>query len=551
VAYLKISIAQLNPLVGDLEHNLHKIQQSLEQVKKDGSQLLILPELFLTGYPPRDLLEMPWFIQQINAVLHDVLALSKHYPETAILLGIPQPGASLGKGLYNSALLIGKGKILFQQNKSLLPTYDVFDETRYFDPAASIMVFPFGGERLGISICEDAWNDPLFWPRPLYNKDPIGELAREGASLLINISASPFQIGKDNTRYNLLSSHACRHRLPLVYVNQVGANDELVFDGQSMVLDEQGMLLWQGAAFDEELHTIDLDIHESGHSFVPLQPVAALYQALCLGIRDYLHKSGFKKAVLGLSGGIDSAVTACLAAEALGPENVLGLLMPSPYSSMGSVDDSLELASRLGIQHHTLPINDIFSAYQNSLQPYWDPAATGLSQENIQARIRGNLLMAFSNAFGYLVLSTGNKSEMAVGYCTLYGDMSGGLSVLSDVSKVMVYELARYINRHREVIPEAITSKAPSAELRPDQKDQDSLPPYEILDRILYHYIEESCPASRIINLGFDRDTVHWVVKQVDRNEFKRRQAAPGLKVSSKAFGGGRRMPIAARWQSS
>ncbi|MEN6391844.1 MAG: NAD+ synthase [Syntrophomonas sp.] len=548
---MKISIAQLNPLVGDLEHNLYKIRQSLEQVKNAGSQLLILPELFLTGYPPRDMLEMPWFIQQTNAALLDVLALSKQYPETAILLGIPQPGASLGKGLYNSALLIGKGKILFQQSKSLLPTYDVFDETRYFDPVASIMVFPFGGERLGISICEDAWNDPLFWPRPLYNRDPIGELAAEGASLLINISASPFQIGKDNTRYKLLSNHACRHGIPLVYVNQVGANDELIFDGQSMVLDNQGMLLWQGAAFEEELHTIDLGIHQSGHPFVPLEPVATLYQALSLGIRDYLHKSGFKKAVLGLSGGIDSAVTACLAVHALGPDNVLGLLMPSPYSSSGSVDDSLDLAARLGIKHHTLPINDIFSSYQRAMQPYWEPASTGLSQENIQARIRGNLLMAFSNAFGCLVLSTGNKSELAVGYCTLYGDMSGGLSVLSDVPKIMVYELARYINRHREVIPEAIVNKAPSAELRPDQKDQDSLPPYEILDQILYYYIEENCPPSRIVDMGFDKETVSWVVKQVDRNEFKRRQAAPGLKVSSKAFGGGRRMPIAARWQSS
>lgn len=548
---MKISIAQLNPVVGDLEHNLNKIHQSLEQVKNDGSQLLILSELFLTGYPPRDLLEMPWFIEHINAVLLDVLALSEQYPETAILLGIPQPGASLGKGLYNSALLIGKGKILFQQHKSLLPTYDVFDETRYFDPAASIMVFPFGGEQLGISICEDAWNDPLFWPRPLYNRDPIDELARKGASLLINISASPFQIGKDHTRYNLLSNHACRHRLPLIYVNQVGANDELIFDGQSMVLNDKGMLLWQGAAFEEELQTIDLGQPLSAHPFIPSDQVKTVYQALCLGIRDYLHKSGFKKAVLGLSGGIDSAVTACLAVQALGKENVLGLLMPSPYSSKGSIADSLDLAARLGIEHHTLPINDIFSSYQTAMQPYWDPASSDLSQENIQARIRGNLLMAFSNVFGYLVLSTGNKSELAVGYCTLYGDMSGGLSVLSDVPKVMVYELARYINRQKEVIPGAIITKAPSAELRPDQKDQDSLPPYEILDQILYYYIEDNCPVSQIIDKGFNKETVHWVVKQVDRNEFKRRQAAPGLKVSSKAFGGGRRMPIASRWQSS
>jgi NAD+ synthase (glutamine-hydrolysing) len=548
---VKISIAQLNPTVGDLTYNMNKIDRALEQVQKEGSQLLILPELFLTGYPPRDLLETPWFMEQVEAALKELLIISRRYAGTGILLGLPRPGGRSGKGLYNSALLLSRGEIVFQQNKSLLPTYDVFDESRYFDPAESLAVAPFQGERLGISICEDAWNDPQFWPRPLYGKDPVAELAGGGATLLINISASPFQSGKDETRFRLLANHALKHKLTLIYVNQVGANDELIFDGQSMIVDAGGRLLWQGAAFEEEIKTIDLAVTRPGNLFQPHEPVQALYQALGLGIRDYLYKSGFKKAVLGLSGGIDSAVTACLAVQALGPDNVLGLLMPSLYSSKGSVEDSLDLAARLGIQHHTLPINDIFSAYQNSLQPYWDPAATGLSQENIQARIRGNLLMAFSNAFGYLVLSTGNKSELAVGYCTLYGDMSGGLSVLSDVPKVMVYELARYINRHREVIPEAITSKAPSAELRPDQKDQDSLPPYEILDRILYHYIEENCPASRIIDLGFDKDTVHWVVKQVDRNEFKRRQAAPGLKVSSKAFGGGRRMPIAARWQSS
>lgn len=546
---MKISIAQLNPTVGDLQKNLNKLRHTLELVNAQGSQLLILPELYLTGYPPRDLLEMPWFIKQINAALHDILALSRQYPDTAIVLGIPQPGASLGKGLYNSALLIANGKILFQQNKSLLPTYDVFDETRYFDPAASIMVFPFCGERLGISICEDAWNDPQFWPHPLYQKDPVGELAKEGASLLINISASPFQIGKDSTRYRILSNHASRHGLPFVYVNQVGANDELIFDGQSMVLDNQGMLLWQGAAFKEELKTIDLADPVPGRPFAPLEPVKTVYQALCLGIRDYLYKSGFEKAVLGLSGGIDSAVTTCLAVDALGSENVLGLLMPSPYSSRGSVDDSLELAARLNIKYHTIPVNDIFASYRDAMQTYWDKESCGLSEENIQARIRGNLLMAFSNSFGYMVLSTGNKTELAVGYCTLYGDMSGGLCVLSDAPKLMVYELAHFINRRQELIPEIIITKAPSAELRPDQTDQDSLPPYEILDLILYHYIEENCSPSQLADLGFDPETVRWVIKQVDRNEFKRRQSAPGLKVSSKAFGGGRRMPIAARWQ--
>lgn len=548
---MKITIAQLNPVVGDLRHNLDRMSIALEDARQEASDLLVLPELYLVGYPPRDLLQMPWFIEAIDRAVDQVLSLSSRYPETGILFGLPRPNRRTGTGLSNSALLVQAGHIVGSQDKTLLPTYDVFDETRYFDPSGPVAVMPFKDQRLGISICEDAWNDPEFWPHQVYTRDPISELADQGATLLINLSASPFQVGKEETRYHLLSGHARRHRLPFIYVNQIGANDELIFDGRSMMLDRLGQLLWLGKAFGEEMKTIDLHAPMVGYDFVPQDKTASLYQALTLGIRDYMAKSGFKKAVLGLSGGIDSAVTACLAASAVGTENVLGISMPSPYSSTGSVDDSRKLAENLGIEFDVLPISQIFSSYRELLHPHWPPGAENLAEENIQARIRGNLLMAFSNRLGYLVLSTGNKSEMAVGYCTLYGDMSGGLSVLSDVPKFMVYQLADYINRSQEVIPGQIIVKPPSAELRPDQLDQDSLPPYEILDQILHYYIEENLSTEQLAARGFDENTVMWIVRQVDRNEYKRRQAALGLKVSSKAFGWGRRMPIAAHWEHS
>ncbi len=545
---MKITLAQLNPMVGDIKYNLQRLKAILHDAAQEGSDLLVLPELYLVGYPPRDLLEMPWFVKQLEAGITELLSISALYPETGVLVGAPLPSDRTGKGLYNAALLVQGGVILFVQHKSLLPTYDVFDERRYFDPAEHVQIALFKGLKIGISICEDAWNDKDFWPRLLYQRDPVAELAAEGADLLINISASPFQIGKEETRYKLLSAHAQRYGLPFIYVNQVGANDELVFDGHSLAMDYRGNLLWSGSGFSESIYTVDLNHPASPKSFTAQKRIDSVYEALSLGIRDYSKKCGFSKIILGLSGGIDSAVTACLAASALGPENVIALSMPSPYSSAGSVDDSRKLAENLKIDLKILPISDIFSAYQRLLGQYWMPDSEDLSEENIQARIRGNLLMAFSNRFGYLLLSTGNKSEMAVGYCTLYGDMSGGLSVLADVPKVMVYELAQYINRNQELIPNDIIIKPPSAELKPDQVDQDSLPPYETLDAILHYYIEEKLSASQVAALGFDRQTVNWVIRQVDRSEYKRRQAAPGLKVSSKAFGQGRRMPIAARW---
>jgi NAD+ synthase (glutamine-hydrolysing) len=544
---MKVTIAQLNPTVGDIPGNLAKLASCLSQ-SSQLSDLIIFPELYLVGYPPKDLLEKTWFIEKVAAAVQDICAISLQFPKTGILLGAPLPtGEKNGKGLYNSALLIYQGQILQNQPKSLLPTYDVFDEARHFTPAPRITTVTFKGVSLGISICEDAWNIPDFWPitHSIYALDPITELVNLGATLLINISASPFYIGKDNLRYRLIQTHSLNHRLPFIFVNQVGGNDELIFDGGSMIFNRQGELLNQPVFFNEHIQTIDLDTPPTPISYQPLNRIAAVYDALVLGIRDYLHKCGFQKAVVGLSGGIDSALTCCLAVEALGKENVLGISMPSPFSSEGSIEDSRKVAQNLGIDFKVIPITNIYGAYLESLAEPFDGAGLDVTEENIQARIRGNILMAFSNKFGYLALSTGNKSELAVGYCTLYGDMSGGLSAISDVPKTMVYELARYVNRNREIIPEAIMVKAPSAELRPDQKDQDTLPPYPILDQLLQYYIEDGYSAAEMIALNYDPETVNWVIKTVDRNEYKRKQAAPGLKVTSKAFGVGRRMPVA------
>ncbi|MEN6348923.1 MAG: NAD+ synthase, partial [Syntrophomonas sp.] len=512
------------------------------------SDLVILPELVLVGYPPRDLLERSWFIDRIREAVRTIIQVSNRYPETALLFGIPEANEITGKGLYNSAVLVYQGDVLATQAKSLLPIYDVFDEARYFDPAAEISVIPFKDELIGISICEDAWNDSEFWPRGrIYDFDPVGELARQGATLLVNISASPFHAGKEEIRYRLIRNHARRHGLPFVYVNQVGGNDELIFDGRSMMFSNDGTPVYISPAFKEDFRTIDLSEPGTEGLFKSQDVVESVYQALALGIRDYMHKLGFKKTILGLSGGIDSALTACLAKEAVGAENVVTISMPSPYSSIGSVEDSRKLASNLGIDFKVIPISPLYQTYLDSLGSYFAGREADGTEENIQARIRGNILMAFSNKYGYLVLSTGNKSEMAVGYCTLYGDMSGGLSVLADVPKTMVYELTAFINREEIVIPPEIISKPPSAELKPDQLDQDVLPPYDILDKMLHYYIEEGLSAEELTDLGFDPETVRWVVKAVDRNEYKRRQAAPGLKVTTKAFGTGRRMPIAAR----
>ncbi|MGB8657759.1 MAG: NAD+ synthase [Candidatus Zixiibacteriota bacterium] len=546
---MKVTVAQLNPLVGDVNGNLLRIVDTLAQSAKDSSDLLILPELFLVGYPPRDLLERQWFVQKVQQAIEELTKISKGYPETGILFGAPLPtGRDTGKGLYNSAILIYQGRILSAHHKSLLPNYDVFDETRYFDPAPEINTVSFKGENLGISICEDAWNDPELWPRGrLYASDPIDALAKKGASFLVNISASPFEIGKEEIRYRLIGDHAQRHRLPFVFVNQIGGNDELVFDGRSLCVDQDGEPVAVFPSFKEHVQTIDMKASGSPGLYVPQKRIESVYEALVLGIRDYMGKCGFSKTVVGLSGGIDSALVCCLAKEAIGAKNVLAISMPSPYSSRGSIEDSRKVAQKIGIQFQVIPISTVFDSYLVTLKECFKDRESDVTEENIQARIRGNILMAFSNKFGHLVLSTGNKSELAVGYCTLYGDMSGGLSVLSDVPKTMVYELAHHINRQSEVIPKEIVQKAPSAELKPNQVDQDTLPPYPVLDKILQHYIEEGNSPDEIIGMAFDPATVKWVVKAVEQNEYKRRQASPGLKVTTKAFGVGRRMPIAAK----
>lgn len=547
---MKIALAQLNPIVGDITGNLNRVIDILHKYGS-SSDLLCFPELYLVGYPPRDLLEKKWFIKRVLMAIQELVDISKNFPETGLLLGTPTlTGHNTGKGLYNSAILIYQGKILIEQHKSLLPTYDVFDERRYFDPASDVGVINFKDEILGISICEDAWNDPKLWSKKIYTFDPIEALAKKGSTIFINISASPFHVGKEKIRYRLIQDHAKRHRVPFLFVNQVGGNDELIFDGRSMFIDRSGSSIEIFRSFEEEVKTIDTQARGTVDIYHPQDEIESIHNALVLGIRDYMKKCGFSCAIVGLSGGIDSAVTCCLAVEAVGSKNILGVSMPSPYSSKGSVEDSRKLARNLGIQFEVIPISYIYHSYVRSLQEHLQIKGIDTTMENIQARIRGNILMAFSNEMGYLLLSTGNKSEIAVGYCTLYGDMSGGLSVISDVPKTMVYKLARYINKRSAVIPEEIITKAPSAELKPNQMDQDSLPPYDILDQILYYYIEEGYSQEEIVALNFDPGTVKWVIQAVNRNEYKRRQSAPGLKVTTKAFGMGRRMPIAAKYQS-
>ncbi len=546
---MRITIAQLNPIIGDISGNLAIIKHTLKTASAEKADLAIFSELFLTGYPPRDLLNRASFIKKVEQAISDIKAISKEYPKMGILFGAPaKTNIECGRGLYNAAFLIKNGKILQIQQKSLLPTYDVFDEARYFDQARQIKVVEFKDETLGISICEDAWNDPELWPRRFYNQDPIEILANQKATLLVNISASPFQVGKEKLRFKLISNHARKHKLPFVFVNQVGGNDELVFDGRSIFVDSRGRPIWVGDSFNEVIKTLDIKETSKEAVYDFQDEIESVHDALVLGIKDYIRKCGFKGVMLGLSGGIDSAVTCALACEAVGPENVWGITMPGPFSSKGSVDDSIELAKNLGIQLKEIPIGSINDAYLETLKPHFAGKPPDIAEENIQARIRGNILMALSNKFGYLVLSTGNKSEMAVGYCTLYGDMSGGLSVISDVPKTMVYKIASHINREREIIPKATITKPPSAELRANQTDQDSLPPYDILDQILQYYIEEGMSSEEITAKGFSSETVKWVIKAIAQSEYKRRQAAPGLKVTSKAFGIGRRMPIAARY---
>ena len=547
---MKIALCQINTIMGDIEGNTARALDALASVKAQCPDLIVFSELFIQGYPPSDLLEQQWFIRNSRAALDRLCAVSTDYPQTAILVGSALPADTAGgKTLSNAAVLIDKGTIVFRQNKSLLPTYDVFDELRYFEPARAIEVFPFRGERLGITICEDAWNDPAMWPEAPYVLDPVSILAGKGATILINISGSPFHVGKVGVRRSIVRNHAVKHKTPFVYVNQVGGNDELIFDGCSMVFDHAGVLRAELPQFEEAVAIVDTQSLGSPTSAREVDSVGSVYRALCLGIKDYMHKCGFKRALVGLSGGVDSAVTCALAVASLGPQNVTGITMPSRYSSAGSIDDSKILADNLGIRFKRIPIDEVFSAYLEVLTPHFEKRPPDIAEENLQARIRGAMLMALSNKFGCMLLSTGNKSEMAVGYCTLYGDMNGGLSVISDLPKTMVYRVAEYINREKEIIPQTTIVKAPSAELRLNQTDQDTLPPYDILDAILELLIEKGKSCDQIAQQGFDPAIVQWVANAVQKTEYKRRQAAPGLRVSPKAFGFGRRFPLATNYK--
>ncbi len=548
---MKIALGQINPTVGDFSGNSAKIIDLSRRAQAAGAGLILFPELSVCGYPPRDLVERPSFVARNRETVECIAA---EVPGIAIICGLVTPAHSqTGKSVMNSAALLRDGKITFLQSKMLLPTYDVFDEMRNFAPAKSQELFDFCGNRMALTICEDAWNDKLFWPKRLYTVDPVESLIHAGGNFVLNISASPFWIGKREFRRDLLASIARRHQVPVVMVNQVGGNDSLVFDGSSLVLNREGEVIAQGRSFEEDLVYFDSsaltgEMHEQigGEE-------ASVYSALVLGTRDYMHKCGFQKAIIGLSGGIDSALTAVIAAEAIGPENVIGVGMPGPYSSQGSIDDARSLAENLKIRFELLSINPAYDAYREILQPVFAGKKEDVTEENIQSRARGTLLMALSNKFGAIVLSTGNKSELGVGYCTLYGDMVGGLAVISDVPKTLVYRLAHYVNSRDgnamgPVIPQASLEKPPSAELRPNQKDSDSLPPYEILDAILEDYVEDSHSAEQIAAAhGFDIETVRRVLRMVDRAEYKRQQAAPGIKISPKAFGYGRRFPIAAK----
>lgn len=543
---MKIGLAQLNPTVGDMEGNLARIRDAAGRAASAGARLVVCSELCLTGYPPRDLLERGAFLEASEKALAACCDLSRRFPDTGLLIGsVGRSRKKTGKPLTNSAFLIRDGAILFRQDKTLLPTYDVFDESRYFEPSGDIDVFRMDGETLGITICEDAWCDAALPGGRHYPLDPVRQLAEKGATVLVNISASPFYVGKETARLELAAGHAMRHRLPFYLVNQVGGNDELIFDGRSLAVSPDGRLAAGLAGFSEDLVVVDSTEMGRSVDFVPPDSVSSMHDALILGIRDYLRKCGFRKAVLGLSGGIDSALVCGLAAEALGPENVLGIAMPSDFSSPDSEEDARLLATRLGVAYRVIPISGLAAAYGEALSEPFRGTPSGAAEENIQARIRGNLLMAFSNKFGYLTLSTGNKSELSVGYCTLYGDMSGGLSVIADVPKTWVYRLAEHVNRNREIIPRRCFTRPPSAELRPGQKDQDTLPPYETLDAILRHVLEDGLSGAEIESRGFAPETVRWVMTAIAASEFKRRQAAPGLKLFPKAFGSGRRMPIA------
>jgi len=561
---MRIALAQINPTVGDIAVNAAIIRRSIDEARAKGARLVVFPEMAIIGYPPKDLLLKPAAIEQCQDAIADIAA---HCTGIAAIVGYPRPSASSrGLSLYNAAALCDGGRVVHHYIKTLLPTYDVFDETRYFEPGsrdAAMQLAEIDGVKLGVSICEDLWNDRDLVKRQLYHDDPIHRLAEAGADVIINCSASPFIMGKHDTRIRLLSNAARRHGLPALYCNQVGGNDELVFDGNSCAVDAGGNVFAHAKDFEPDLLVIDhVGPDRATVNVKPRTGIASAYHALVLGLRDYMRKCGFKSIVLGLSGGIDSALTCALCVAAIGSENVRGVSMPSRFSSDGSKDDAADLAQRLGIRYHAVPIAGPHEAFESILLPHFEGLKPDATEENIQARVRGVILMAFSNKFGSLLVTTGNKSELAVGYCTLYGDMAGGLAVLSDVPKTMVWQMSRWINDSPDsplrqqfggpVIPESSITKVPSAELRPNQTDQDSLPEYDVLDQIVERYVEGEQSARQIIaESGIDAATVLRIVQLIDRNEYKRKQAAPGLKITGRAFGFGRRMPIAQRFDNS
>jgi NAD+ synthetase len=543
---MKIAIVQINPVIGDFQRQFTRIASACDRAKKDGCDLAVFPELALCGYPPRDLLERHGFVEANQACLDRLMADVRGI---GVICGLVAPNpADTGKPLFNTAVLFEQGRRLHQVHKQLLPTYYVFDERRHFEPGQPSRPFDFKGHRIGLTICEDAWNDKDVFQRRLYALDPVSQLAGEGVDLLINVAASPFHMGKRAFRDGLLSNLAAKHKVPLVFVNQVGGNDHILFDGASGVFDGHGRVAARCRDFEEDYVVFDSGSGRGESHPLAATDVEAALRALVMGTRDYVTKCGFKKVVVGLSGGVDSALVSCIAVQALGASNVAAVFMPSRFTSPDNYEDTRQLALNLGISYDIIPIDGIYADFVKLLRPQAGPDDLTLTEQNVQARIRGTLLMGISNRDGCMVLSTGNKSELAVGYCTLYGDMNGGLAVISDVHKTLVYEICRLINQSKEIIPRRILEKAPSAELKPNQTDQDDLPPYERLDAILKGYVEESRSADELIAAGHDARTVADVIARVDRNEYKRHQAAPGLKVTAKAFGEGRRYPLAKRF---
>ena len=542
---MKIALAQINSTVGDLTGNADRMVCYAREAAARGAELVVFPELSLTGYPPRDLVEKPTFVDRTERELNRLAAETAGLNTTIVCGYVSRASTTAGKSVANSAAVLQRGELVFQQNKMLLPTYDVFDEARYFLPADRQFLATLAGQKAALTICEDAWNDKQFWERRLYQRDPVEELVQAGAKVLVSINASPYHMFKREQRREIFAATAQRYKIPVVYVNQVGGNDQLVFDGSSFALDAEAKVIASAGSFCEDLVMVDVATGEGElHESLPDER-EAVYEALVLGTRDYIRKCGFTSVLIGLSGGIDSSLTAVIAADAVGRENVTGVAMPGPYSSEHSITDARDMAERLGIRFEIVNIGGVYESYLNALDPLFGGCPRDVTEENLQARIRGATLMALSNKWGALVLTTGNKSELAVGYCTLYGDMCGGLAVISDVPKTLVYEVARTASRrHGGAIPENVFLKPPSAELRPNQTDQDSLPPYDVLDRILRAYVENLDPPAKIAeDEKLPLELVREIVNKVDRNEYKRQQAAPGLKVTTKAFGVGRRFP--------